>query len=454
MNFIKNQELTLSITGITQEGNGVGKVDGYTIFTPLTAIGDEVKVQLVKIGKSYGYARLIEIITPSNDRLTEVDCPFFSQCGGCSLRHISYESELAIKSSFVQENFRRIGKIDLPVSPITPSPSILRYRNKALYPVRIVDGKPTIGFYAKRSHRLIPVSDCLLEPAVFSEISHFTEHFLLKNGITIYNEETGKGKIRHLFLRISESTGEIAAGLVVNSKSLFQGQKWATALTSRFPSVKSVFVNSNQEKNNVILGKETTFFTEKETIRDTLSGLLFDISPASFYQVNKKATELLYAKAKSLAQLTGEETILDLYCGIGTIGLSMADQANHLIGVEIVPEAVENAKKNAKLNQISNTHFISNNAETAAKELLNERISPNIIIVDPPRKGCEEELLHTIHSLSPEKIIMISCDSATAARDVSRLSALGYEPVSITPVDLFPRTTHVETICLLKKNGN
>lgn len=452
MNFKKNQELTLSITGMTQEGNGVGKVEGYAIFVPLTAIGDEVLVQLVKVGKNYGYARLLHIISPSSQRLPSIDCPYFKQCGGCSFRHITYEEETTVKESFVRENFSRIGKIDTPVSPIVPSPLVNRYRNKALYPISMIDGKPRIGFYARRSHRLIPVDDCLLEPEIFSEIARFTEGFIAKNQISVYNEATGKGKIRHLYLRKGEKTGEIAAGLVINSKSLFQGEKWASVLTSLFPAVKSVFLNSNTEKSNVILGKETVFLTKEKVIFDELSGLTFQLSPTSFYQVNAQAAEKLYGIAKEEAHLSKEETLLDLYCGIGSIGLSMAREVHEVVGVEIVPEAIDNAKENAQINHIDNATFIVGDAQVAAVELLEKNLTPDIIVLDPPRKGCSKELLNTVLAFNPARIVMVSCDSATAARDTKHLANTGYTVESITPVDLFPRTTHVEMVVSMTKN--
>lgn len=448
--IIKNQEYTVRITGMTNEGNGVGKIDGFTVFVPLTAVGDEVRVKIVKICSNYGYARPEEILEPSSDRIP-VDCTAFSQCGGCVYRHISYESEMRLKQQQVQDAFERIGGISTDYLPICGSEKISGYRNKSQYPLAVAaDGKPYAGFYAMRSHRIVPCERCMLLPDQFESIKQKILQFISENNISVYDERTGKGLIRHIYLRYAEKTGEIMVVLVCTRQRLPHADQLIEMLASD-PHVVSIVINVNEKNTNVILGETCRVLYGKEQICDILCSNKINISPLSFYQVNRGQAEKLYQIAKSFAGLTGSEILVDLYCGAGTIGLSMAGQVKELIGVEIIPQAVENAKENAAQNGISNAEFICADAAKATQMLLRRKLSPDVVVVDPPRKGCGESVVRDIVFMSPKKVVMISCNPATAARDCAMFQKQGYRCVKVQPVDLFPRTAHVECVALLER---
>ena len=447
---IKNHEYTVSVVGMTNEGNGVGKIDGFTVFIPLTAVGDKVRVKVVKVCSGYCYARVEELIEPSPDRIP-IDCGAFLQCGGCAYRHIGYESELHLKQQQVQDAFERIGKISTEYLPICGSERTVGYRNKSQYPLATdSSGTPYAGFYAMRSHRIVRCERCLLLPEHFEELKRKILDFAAQNRIDIYDEKTGKGLLRHIYLRHAEKTGEIMVVLVCTRKTLPHADR-LVALLSADPSVASIVINVNNKNTNVILGEECRVLYGKEKICDLLCDNKINISPLSFYQVNRNQAERLYRIAEDFAALTGSETLVDLYCGAGTIGLSMAKRVKRLIGVEIIPQAIENAKENALQNGISNAEFICADAAEATQMLLRRALRPDVVIVDPPRKGCGEAVVRDIVQMKPERIVMISCNPATAARDCALLREQGYHCVKVQPVDLFPRTTHVETVCLLTK---
>ena len=447
---IKNQEYTVHIIGMTNEGNGVGKIDGFTVFVPLTAVGDKVRVKIVKVCSSYCYARLEEILESSSDRIP-IDCDAFSQCGGCVYRHISYESELRLKQQQVQDAFERIGGISTDYLPICGSEKISGYRNKSQYPLAVdIEGKPYAGFYAMRSHRIVPCERCLLLPDQFESIKRKILDFIAENDISIYDEKTGKGLIRHIYLRHAEKTGEIMVVLVCTRKRLPHADRLIEILSSD-PNIASIVINVNEKNTNVILGESCFVLYGKEQICDVLCSNKINISPLSFYQVNRNQAEKLYEIAKDFAGLTGSEILVDLYCGAGTIGLSMAKQVKQLIGVEIIPQAIENAKENAAQNGISNAEFICADAAKATQMLLWRQLSPDVVVVDPPRKGCGESVVRDIVVMRPKKVVMISCNPATAARDCAMFQEQGYCCVKVQPVDLFPRTAHVETVVLLSK---
>ena len=447
----KNEIITLEITGITNEGNGVGRYDQIAVFVPFTAIGDVISCKIVKVCKSYCYGIISQYIVKSQRRVSP-DCEVFGKCGGCSFRHFSYEEELKVKQSFVEDSFRRIGKIDPEFEPILGCEKINAYRNKAQYPVAEVNGKTVCGFYSKRSHRVIEFTDCRLQPAIFSEIVKFILDFCNDRKISAYSEESRQGLLRHIYLRRGEHSGEIMVCLVVTSfGKCGKLSGVAEELAKNFSAIKSVVLNENSKNRNVILGDKIKTIYGSDTITDIMCGIKIELSPLSFYQVNTVQAERLYSIASGYAGLTGNEILLDLYCGAGTIGLSMVDSVRKLIGVEIIPSAVENAKRNAESNGIFNAEFICADAEQAAEMLFKRGERPNVIIADPARKGCTPETLEYMAKMAPERIVMVSCNHATAARDCAALKELGYKAVKCRAVDMFPRSTHVETVVLMSR---
>ena len=447
----KNDLISLTITDITNEASGVGRHEGIAVFVPGTAVGDQLKVRIVKVLKNYAYGIVESIVKASSDRIKDI-CPVSRQCGGCSLRHISYSAECRIKQNWVTEHFRRIGGIDLTPLPIQPSPAQSAYRNKAQYPIRRgPDGKIKIGFFAPRSHRVIENHCCDLQPSFFGSILSLIQNFLEEYRISIYDELSHQGLVRHLFLRWGEQTNEVMVCLILNGKELPHADILIDRLTTAFPQIASIQLNCNTAKTNVILGPVCQVLYGKPTISDVLCGIKVELSPLSFYQVNRSGAEKLYRIAADFASLSGNELLLDLYCGTGTIGLSMAHLVREVIGVEIVKEAVENAKENAQRNNIQNARFLCADAAGAAQTLAAEGLHPDVIVLDPPRKGCDASLLETIGQMAPGRIVMISCNSATAARDAAILCQNGYQAAKLQAVDMFPRTAHIETVCLLSK---
>ena len=452
----KNDEIEIEITDMTDEGSGIGRYEGMAVFVPCTAVGDIARVLVLKVKKTYAYGKLLKLIDPSPDR-AENDCPSFNRCGGCVYRHISYDAECRIKKTKVYEAVKRIGGVDLKPKELIGSDSPDRYRNKAQYPVA-KDG--ALGFYAFHSHRIIPCGECALQPELFGKITSAVTDWIRENCISVYNEETHRGLLRHIYLRRAEKTGEIMAVAVINGESL----PFADDFTERLLSVcgenlKSVQLNINRAKTNVILGDKCRVLYGGEYITDILCGVKVRLSPLSFYQVNRATAEKLYKKAAEYAEPEGK-LILDLYCGAGTIGLSMAEKAERIIGVEIVPEAVEDAKFNAGLNGIENAEFICADAAEAAALLSGRGLKPEVVILDPPRKGCSAELITTVaEAFSPERVVYVSCDPATLARDIKLFTEKGYSLTEYTPVDMFPRTAHVECCAMLcsakgdKNNG-
>lgn len=450
----KNELIELEITGITNEGSGVGRYEGLAVFVPLTAVGDVISCRIVKTAKSYCYGRLEQIITPS-DRRIEPDCPVFRHCGGCAFRHFDYEEELRIKQEMVRASFERIGKLSLEYEPIMGALSCDKYRNKAQYPVAEKDGRAVCGFYSRRSHRVVEHTDCRLQPEIFSELVSACMSYINANGIPAYDELTGTGTLRHIYLRRGEHTGEIMLCFVVTSIDKAMALRpLAERLYSSCPDIKSVVLNENPKNTNAILGQKLFTLCGSDTITDIMCGNRIELSPLSFYQVNTTQAERLYALAADYAKLTEDSLLLDLYCGAGTIGLSMAGRVKRLIGAEIVAPAVKNARRNAELNGITNAEFICGDAGEAARRLFERGERPDVIIADPARKGCTRDTLEYMARMSPERIVMISCNHATAARDCAILNDLGYTPRLCRAVDLFPRCSHVETVVLMSRVKN
>ncbi len=446
----KNDEIELTIENMTSEGSGVAHADGLAVFVPGAAIGDRALCHIIKVKKNYAVAKLTRVLEPGADRV-DSDCPYFPRCGGCAYRHIRPEAELRIKRDRVREDIRRIGHLELEVRP-TLDAGRLRYRNKAEYPVRRDEKGLHIGFYAAKSHRVIDCEDCLLQPSVFADIVRVFRGWLEAYGISVYDETTGRGLVRHLYLRRAEATEQIMATVVATRDTLPREAELVAALTRAFPEIKSVYLNVNGADTNVILGSACRLLWGQETITDTLCGRRIALGPLSFYQVNRAGAELLYGEAMRAAALTGKETLLDLYCGAGTIGLSMSDHADRLIGAEIVPQAVENARENALANGVTNAEFLCMDAAEAARTLAGRGLKPDVIVVDPPRKGLSPDLPAIIAGMAPDRVVYVSCDSATLARDLERLNALGYVPQYAQPVDMFPGTAHVETVCLMSRD--
>lgn len=453
MNLKKNDIINLTITSATAEGSGVGKTDdGIAVFVPLSAIGDKLRVRILKVKKTYAFGKIEEISVPSPSRI-DADCRYFSKCGGCSWRHISYDEECKIKEQRVIDAIERIGGIEnVDFKPIIRSDNTLRYRNKAQFPIGCNrNGDVQIGFYAFHSHRIIDCDDCVLQPEIFTRVMNITRSFIKKTDNDIYNELTGKGRLRHLYIRMGEITGQLMVCYVVNGNGLKQEDLLVKMLRTELPNLRSVIINSNREKTNVILGAKNRVVYGCCHITDELCGLKFKISPFSFWQVNRRQAEKLYTKAKEYANLKSDEILLDLYCGTGTIGLTMAENCKMLVGVEIVEDAIKDAKENAKLNNINNARFICSDAPKAAQELCNEGLKPDVVILDPPRKGCGEELVKTISEMAPKRVVYVSCDPATLARDLKFFSVAGYSVNEITPCDMFSRTAHVECVVLMSK---
>lgn len=447
----KNDEIRLKITTLTSQGSGLGRYNDMAVFVEGSAVGDDLLVHIIKVKKNYAVGIIKKIYKSSPDRI-EADCAAFGKCGGCSYRHISYEAEKREKKQSVTDAMQRIGCIEIEAENIYTIENPCRYRNKAQIPVGTdKDGNLITGFYSRRSHRIIPCEDCLLQMPDFKGIISAVRKYILENPVSVYNEETGQGLIRHIYLRQGRKTGQIMVCLVINGDTLPKKEKFIETVLSANENIKSIILNINKADTNVVLDERCITLWGEDFIEDELCGLSFRISPLSFYQVNPEGTEILYGKAKEYASLKGSETLLDLYCGAGTIGLTMAKDCKELIGVEIIPQAIENARKNASLNGIENARFICDDASGAAKTLFNEGIRPDVIILDPPRKGCSPDVIDTVIDMAPERVVYVSCDPATLARDCRVFEDNGYKVTELCAVDMFPRTVHTESVALLKR---
>ena len=457
MEYRKNDIVTLDIVDCGTNGEGIGKADGFTVFVKDAVIGDRVTAKIMKAKKNYGYGRLMEILTPSPDRVEPV-CPSARQCGGCQLQALSYEKQLEFKAAKVRGHLERIGGFtDLPMEPVLGMEEPFHYRNKAQFPVgRNRDGKIVTGFYAGRTHSIIENRDCALGVPQNKEILDRVIGYMETYGISSYDEATGKGLIRHVFTRCGYHTGEIMVCIVANGSKLPYQQELVESLRE-IPGMVSITLNINKNRNNVILGEKIQVLWGQEYITDKIGDISYQISPLSFYQVNPQQTWKLYSKALEYADLHGEETVWDLYCGIGTISLFLAQKAKFVRGVEIVPAAIEDARRNARLNGIRNAEFFVGKAEEVLPDYYadyaahhpGENARADVIVVDPPRKGCDEVLLDTIVEMQPDRVVYVSCDSATLARDLKYLCERGYQVKKVCPVDMFPMTVHVETVVLL-----
>lgn len=447
----KNQKLVVEIVDLSSEGAGVAKVEGYPIFVKDTLVGEKVEILVLRANKNYGFGKAINIIEASPDRV-EPKCPVASKCGGCSIQHMSYDCQLRYKKNKVYQNLKRIGGFDnIEVEDTIGMDEPFYYRNKAQYPVGYDKGV-IAGFYAANSHRIIDFDNCYIGSKRNKEILNKVKNFIVENNITAYDETTGRGTVRHILIREGHFTGEIMVCLIVNGSKFKYKTQLAEALKD-VEGVKSVSVNYNTTKSNVILGNKVETVYGSDFIIDYIGDLKFEISPLSFFQVNPIQTQKLYGKALEYADLNGEEIVVDAYCGIGTISLFLAQKAKMVYGVEIVPQAIEDAKKNAKNNKIDNAEFYVGKSEEIVPELYKTKgVKPDVMVVDPPRKGCEESLLNLMLQMQPKRIVYVSCDSATLARDLKILCATNeYEIKKVQPVDMFPHSGHVETVVLLSK---
>ena len=452
MEFRKNDLVTLEIEDCGIDGEGIGKADGFTVFVKDAVIGDTVTAKIIKAKKNYGYGRLMEVLKPSPYRV-EPKCEFARQCGGCQLQALSYDQQLVFKTNKVKGHLERIGGFtDIPMEPIIGMDELFHYRNKAQFPVgRNKEGKIVTGFYAGRTHNIIENRDCALGVAENKEVLDRVISHMEKYGIEPYNEATGKGLVRHVLIRYGYFTKEVMVCLILNGNKLPKEEQLVKSLCE-IPGMTSITINVNKKRSNVILGEEICLLWGQEYITDRIGDISYQISPLSFYQVNPMQTQKLYAKALEYADLHGQETVWDLYCGIGTISLFLAQKAKFVRGVEIVPAAIENAKENAKLNGLENTEFFVGKAEEVLpREYKKNGVYADVIVVDPPRKGCDETLLETMVEMNPERIVYVSCDSATLARDLKYLCERGYELRKVCPVDQFGMTVHVETVVLLSQ---
>ena len=454
MEYKKNDMLTVTIEDMGHDGEGIGKVDGYTVFVKDAVIGDTVHAKIMKAKKNYGYARLMEIITPSPDRVEPL-CPYARQCGGCQIQALSYEKQLEYKENKIRNNLIRIGGFsedELPMEPMIGMENPFHYRNKAQFPVGVdKEGNIVTGFYAGRTHSIINNRRCYLGVEFNEKILDIVVDYMEKYHVSAYDESSGKGLVRHVLIRYGFHSKEIMVCLVVNGNRLPASEHLVEELR-KIPGMTSITMNVNRERTNVILGREVKLLWGQTYITDTIGNIKYQISPLSFYQVNPVQTEKLYGKALEFAGLSGGETVWDLYCGIGTISLFLAQKAKQVYGVEIVPAAIEDARRNAALNGIKNAEFYVGKAEEVLPEKYEkEGIYADVIVVDPPRKGCEESVLETMVKMQPKRIVYVSCDSATLARDLKWLCGKGYEIQRIVGCDMFGETVHVETVVLLSK---
>lgn len=447
----KNEHYEVEISDIGTEGQGIGKINGFTVFVPDTVTGDVCEVRIVKEKKHYAYGKLMTLKVPSPLR-KEAICSVAHQCGGCQIQHVDYKAQLDWKTQKVKGCLEHIGGFkDMDVLPTLGMENPFYYRNKAQYPIRLENSEVKIGFFAPRSHRIVAADTCHIQDEHNKTILEKVKAFLVSYNISIYNEEMHKGLVRHLVIKSGFHTNELMVCLVINGRKLPHSEALVKTLKI-VPHVKSIILNHHLEKSNVILGKENTVLEGEAYIIDQIGDLKFMISPLSFFQVNPYQTEVLYRKALEFADLKGEEIVWDAYCGIGTISLFLAQRAKKVYGVEIVPQAIEDAKKNAALNGLTNTEFFTGKAEEIIPALYEKGVKADVIIVDPPRKGCDEKLLQTLKNMAPQKIVYVSCDPATLARDLAYLAnEADYKIEKVQPVDMFPHTVHVETVVLMSR---
>ena len=445
----KNKEYVVEIIDNGFEGEGIAKINYFTIFVPNAIKGEKVKILIVKVLKSYGYGKIIELLEKSIDRV-ESDCNTYKRCGGCSLRHIKYEKTLEMKQNAVQSLVNKFLKNKIEVQKTLGMENPYYYRNKAQYPVgKNSEGKAQIGVFANRTHEIIPIQECYMQNKKSQEVAKFVIEFINANNISVYNEKTRKGLVRHIVTKVGVKTNEIMCVLVINGKEIPKEKELVTEVTKKFPEVKTIVKNINTQNTNVVMGKENIVIYGNGYIKDQLGKYIFKISPHSFYQVNPIQAENLYNIGVQAANISKNDIVFDLYCGIGTISLFMAQYAKKVYGIEIVEQAIQDAKENAKINNIENAEFIAGDVENVLDDLIKiKKVIPDVIMIDPPRKGMDNKSVENILNIKPKKLVYISCNPATLVRDLAKFEE-EYEVKTIKPVDMFPFTSHVECVAVL-----
>ncbi|MFQ7518414.1 MULTISPECIES: 23S rRNA (uracil(1939)-C(5))-methyltransferase RlmD [Clostridia] len=451
----KNKEYIVDIVDIGQGGVGIGKYEGFTVFVDGGLVQDKIKVKITKSKKNYAVGDMIEIIEKSPFRVARKCSENLRQCGGCQIQELDYQKQLDIKTNEVKQVISRIGKLDdVVIHDTLGMEHPFRYRNKAQFPIQKKDNMPVIGFYKKKSHDLISTDECIIQHEVNDKIIKIIKTYIRAYNVSIYDEKTHKGLLRHVVTKVGFTTGEVMIVLVANGKKLPYLKELASVLKENIPGFKTLVVNVNTQKTNVILGKENIVAYGDGMIRDYIGELVFEISPLSFFQVNPLQTEVLYNKALEYANLGENDTVFDIYCGIGTISLFLAQKAKKVYGIEIVEDAIKDAKRNAKINNMDNVEFYVGKAEEVVPKMYKEGKRANVVVVDPPRKGCDEKVLDTIISMQPDRVVYVSCNPSTLARDLAYLNERGYKCHEIQPVDMFPHSVHVENVAWLSKADN
>jgi len=447
----KNEDYEMNIENMGVNGEGIGRIDGFTVFVEGALPGERVKVKIVKVTKSFAYGKLLKIIQASGDRV-EPPCPHAKRCGGCQLQHLSYESQLKFKTQLVKDALERIGKLEgVVVKDTLGMEHPWKYRNKAQYPVGLVKGKLAIGFFAPRSHDIINLEQCDIQHGINEKVIEIFRRFINTYNIPVYDEVNHKGIIRHILTKVGFKSRQLMVVVVTNGFELPRKKELVDMLRKGIPSINSIVQNINSAKTNVILGEKNITLWGQDYIVDAIGELKFKISPLSFFQINPVQTEILYGKALEYAALTGQERVIDAYCGIGTISLFLAKHASKVYGVEVVPQAIEDAKENARLNGIENVEFITGEAEEVIPRMARLGLKADVVVVDPPRKGCDQKLLDAVLEIAPKRIVYVSCNPATLARDLKYLSENQYQVLEVQPVDMFPQTVHVETIARIQR---
>ena len=448
----KNKEYVVDIVDIGQGGVGIGKYEGFTVFVEGGLIQDKVKVRINKSKKNYAVGDIVEIIEKSPFRVDRICSDDLKDCGGCQIQELDYNKQLELKTNEVKQVISRIGKLEnVKIHETIGMQSPCRYRNKAQFPIQNINGSTAIGFYKKKSHDVIPTDMCVIQHDINDKIIKIIKTYIQAYNVSIYNESTHTGVLRHLVTKVGFTTNEVMVVLVANGTNLPHLNELASVLKENIPGFKTLVLNVNKAKTNVILGKENKVIYGNGKINDYIGDLVFEISPLSFFQVNPVQTEVLYNKALEYAELKENDTVFDIYCGIGSISLFLAQKATKVYGIEIVEDAIKDAKINAKLNNLNNVEFYVGKAEEVVPKMYSEGKTANVVVVDPPRKGCDEKVLDTIVSMKPDRVVYVSCNPSTLARDLAYLDERGYKCVEIQPVDMFPHTMHVETVAKLRR---
>ena len=449
----KDKMYVVDIVDIGQGGVGIGKFEGFTVFVDGGLVKDKIKVKITKSKKNYAVGDIVEIIEPSPYRVERKCSKELKDCGGCQIQELDYQEQLNIKTNEVKQVISRIGKLeDVVVHPALGMEEPFRYRNKAQFPIQKVDGSPVIGFYKKKSHDIIPTDQCIIQHDVNDKIIKIIKTYIRAYKVSVYDEKTHTGVLRHLVTKVGFTSKEVMVVLVANGRKLPYLNELASVLKENIPGFKTLVVNVNREKTNVILGNENRVIYGDGKINDNIGDLVFEISPLSFFQVNPVQTEVLYNKALEYAALGENDTVFDIYCGIGTISLFLDQRAKKVYGIEIVEEAIKDAKRNAEINNLDNVEFYVGKAEDVVPKMYKQGKRANVVVVDPPRKGCDEKVLDTIVSMQPDRVVYVSCNPSTLARDLAYLNEKGYKSLEVQPVDMFPHSVHIENVALIVKD--